>query len=108
MPRAKRDAQHADVQLLTIVAAIAAAGIGLASPAHADDQSFLNYLEAHGQSTTAFPYSPGKFVMIGQMICTNLHSGADPLAGASPIDRATWGSIGVEAAQHELCPDTLH
>jgi Protein of unknown function (DUF732) len=91
-----------------LAAGLIATPFVLAAPAHADDQSFLNYLEAHGQSTTAWPYSPGKFVMVGQMICTNLHSGADPLAGASPIDRATWGPIGVEAAQHELCPDTLN
>lgn len=61
----------------------------LAVPAHADDQSFLNYLESHGQSTTQFPYSPGKFIMVGHMICDNLDHGADPLAGASPIDGAT-------------------
>ena len=96
------------IAIIPAIAGCTATLIATASQAHADEQSFLNYLEAHGQSTTAFPYSPGKFVMIGQMICTNLHSGADPLAGASPIDRATWGSIGVEAAQHELCPDTLH
>ena len=91
-----------------VAAAIVTAAIGSASPAQADDQSYLNYLESHGQSTTAFPYSPGKFIMVGHMICDNLHHGADPLAGASPIDRATWGPVGVEAAQHELCPDTLH
>ena len=95
-------------RLIAVVSAAVAAALMVAAPAQADEQSFLNYLEAHGQSTTAFPYSPGKFVMVGHMICTNLHSGADPLAGASPIDRATWGPIGVEAAQHELCPDTLH
>jgi poly(3-hydroxybutyrate) depolymerase len=94
-------------RLIAVVSAAVAAALMVAAPAQADDQSYLNYLEAHGQSTTAFPYSPGKFVMVGHMICTNLHSGADPLAGASPIDRATWGPIGVEAAQHELCPDTL-
>jgi len=95
-------------RLIAVVSAAVAAALMVAAPAQADEQSFLNYLEAHGQSTTAFPYSPGKFVMVGHMICTNLHSGADPLAGASPIDRATWGPIGVEAAQHELCQDTLH
>ncbi len=93
---------------IAVVSAAVAAALMVAAPAQADDQSYLNYLESHGQSTTAWPYSPGKFVMVGQMICTNIRSGADPLAGASPIDRATWGPIGVEAAQHELCPDTLH
>jgi hypothetical protein len=95
-------------RLISVVSAAVATALMVAAPAHADDQSFLNYLEAHGQSTTQWPMSPGKLVMVGHMTCTNLHSGADPLAGSSPIDRATWGPIGVEAAQHELCPDTLH
>jgi hypothetical protein len=95
------------IAITAAIAACIAALIATAPPARADDQSF-KYLEAHGQSTTAWPYSPGEFVTVGHEICTNLHSGADPLAGSSPIDRATWGPIGVEAAQHELCPDTLH
>ena len=65
-------------RLIAVVSAAVAAALMVAAPAQADEQSFLNYLEAHGQSTTAFPYSPGKFVMVGHMICTNLHSGADP------------------------------
>jgi hypothetical protein len=77
-----------------------------AAPAQADDQSYLNYLQAHGANMT-FP-GPGQYVMFGHMICTNLHNGADPLAGGSPIDRATWGPGAIDAAQHELCPDTLH
>lgn len=97
------------VRLTAVALAITTATAILSAPsARADDQGFLAYLEAHGQSTTAYPYSPGKFVMVGHMICTNLHAGADPLAGASPIDRALWGAVGVDAAQHELCPDTLH
>ena len=51
--------------------------------------------------------SPAQFVILGHGICTNLHAGADPLAGTSPIERVTWGPIAVEAAQHELCPETL-
>jgi hypothetical protein len=96
------------IAITAAIAACIAALIATAPPARADDQSFFKYLEAHGQSTTAWPHSPGKFLTVGHEICTNLHSGADPLAGSSPIDRATWGPIGVEAAQHELCPDTLH
>ena len=51
---------------------------------------------------------PAQFVMSGHMICTNLHAGADPLVGFGPLDRAMMGPTIVEAAQHELCPDTLH
>ena len=92
---------------IALVSAAVAGALMAAAPAHADDQSFLNYLEAHGQSTTAWPFSPGKLVMFGQMICTNIRSGADPLPEATAIDRSTWLPITVEAAQHELCPDTL-
>jgi hypothetical protein len=35
------------------MSAAVAAALLVAAPAQADDQSFLNYLEAHGQSTTA-------------------------------------------------------
>ena len=85
-------------------AALATLAVIAAPTAHADDQSYLRYLEAHGQSTTAYPYSPAALIASGHMICNNIRAGADPLAGASPIDRATWGPIGVEAARAELCP----
>ncbi|MGO9228080.1 MAG: DUF732 domain-containing protein [Bryobacteraceae bacterium] len=93
-------------RLIAMVSAAIAAAMVVAAPVHADDQSYLNYLQAHGANMT-FP-GPGQYVMFGHMICTNLHNGADPLAGGSPIDRATWGPAAVDAAQHELCPDTLH
>jgi hypothetical protein len=96
------------IAVIPTIAACAGALIANASPAHADDQSFLNYLQAHGQSTTAWPMSPAQFVILGHGICTNLRAGADPLAGANPMERVTGGPISVEAAQHELCPDTLH
>ena len=95
------------IAIIPPLAACTAALIATASPARADDQCFLKYLEAHGQSTTAWPMSPAQFVILGHGICTNLHAGADPLAGTSPIERVTWGPIAVEAAQHELCPETL-
>jgi hypothetical protein len=96
------------VVVIPAIAGCIAALIAPASPARADDQSFLNYPQAHGQSTTAWPMSPAQFVILGHGICTNLRAGADPLAGTSPIERVTWGPVAVEAAQHELCPDTLH
>lgn len=90
------------------VVASTAALTASAPPAHADDQSFLAYLEAHGQSTTAYPFSPAMMVQSGHSVCVNLHAGSDAMAGTSWIIRSTWGPIVVEAAQHELCPDTLH
>jgi hypothetical protein len=96
------------IAIIPALAMCTAALIATASPAHADDQSFLNYLQAHGQSTTSGVMGPAQFVMSGHMICTNLHAGADPLVGFGPLDRAMMGPTIVEAAQHELCPDTLH
>jgi hypothetical protein len=84
------------IAIIPVIAACAAALILTASRAHADDQSFLNYLQAHGQSTTAWPMSPAQFVILGHGICTNLHAGADPLAGTNPIERVTWGPIAVQ------------
>lgn len=43
------------IAIIPAIAACTAALIATASPARADDQSFLNYLAAHGQSTTAWP-----------------------------------------------------
>ena len=95
------------IRLIALVSAAFVGALTVAAPAHADDQSFLNYLETHGQTTTAWPFNPGKLVVFGQMICTNIRSGADPLPEATAIDRSTWLPITVEAAKHELCPDTL-
>jgi poly(3-hydroxybutyrate) depolymerase len=47
-------------RLIAVVGAPVAAALMVATPAQADDQRFLNYLEAHGQSTTQLPYSPGR------------------------------------------------
>jgi hypothetical protein len=73
------------IAIIPAAAACTAALIATASPARADDQSFLNYLAnylaAHGQSTTAWPMSPAQFVILGHGICTNLHAGADPVSG---------------------------
>jgi len=48
------------IAIIPAAAACTAALIATASPARADDQSFLNYLAAHGQSTTAWPMSPAQ------------------------------------------------
>jgi len=73
------------IAIIPAAAACTAALIATASPARADDQSFLNYLAnylaAHGQSTPAWPMSPAQFVILGHGICTNLHAGADPVSG---------------------------
>jgi len=85
-------------------AALVAAGAVLGTgSAHADDQSYLAYLQSHGTTTTAFP-GPGGLVMLGHIICTNVQNGADPLMGLSFIERGTYGPPAEDAARHELCP----
>jgi hypothetical protein len=51
---------------------------------------------------------PWQFIMAGHMICGNIAGGADPLQGFSILDRGMMGPGIVDAAQHELCPNTLH
>ena len=90
----------------TLAALCMAVSLALAAPAHADDQSFLAYFQAHGPAT---PYAPAKLITGGHMICTNLHNGADPMEGVgAPWFLAGFGPAIVDAAQHELCPETLH
>jgi hypothetical protein len=96
------------IRTIAVAAGLVVAGIGLAAPAFADDQSFLGYLQAHGQPTTSGVMGPGQFIMAGHMICGNIAGGADPLQGFSVLDRGMMGPSIVDAAQHELCPNTLH
>jgi hypothetical protein len=84
---------------------IAAALIATASPAHADDQSYLNYLTAHG---TFFPaLSDSVRIYAGHHVCDMLHAGqTQEQIGSTPGPTDSRGVVA--AAQHELCPDTLH
>jgi hypothetical protein len=86
------------------LAAVAAA-VAFAAPAHADDQSYLQYLNDHGTRVMAF--NDATKVAYGYQACGMLRNGMSPdaIAGASPISD---GRGIAEAAQRELCPDTLH
>jgi hypothetical protein len=103
-----------------VVAGLATATVTV--PAHADDASYQDYLLQHGYGGAVGPAVspngpkvgvPGLFVdwprtfADGHMLCDRLHSGAtyhdlEAQYGAMP----NWHPI-VDAAQHELCPDTL-
>jgi Protein of unknown function (DUF732) len=90
----------------TIIAAAAAVAAMLsgAAPASADAQSYLAYIRDH-QINTAFR-SDAWLVKSGMNACDLLHSGMT-------VDQITQGlsfadAHGLtDAAQHELCPDTL-
>lgn len=94
------------------VAAVLAGGFVGASPAHADDQSFLNELRANnfpGLSFAGQQMPDGAVVAQGYMACNRLHLGQsadDLIAQVNPND-ANIGRMLVRAAQRNLCPDTL-
>jgi hypothetical protein len=79
----------------------------VAAPAHADDQSFTNYLAQNGVGTGIMP--PPIVVALGHIMCDRIRGGMSP-ADAAQLPRGPFvdGMGIVLAAQHELCPDTLH
>ncbi|SPM43613.1 hypothetical protein MNAB215_5839 [Mycobacterium numidiamassiliense] len=89
--------------LIVAVAAVAAAVTLGAGTSHADDQSFIDRLHA---TQFVMPSTEGSYVRFGHMVCDKLHAGAQPsdLYGMFSLNQ---GPNVVDAAQHELCPDTL-
>jgi hypothetical protein len=87
----------------TITAALAVAAVLItgAPAAHADDQA---YLAAVGPSWM----SPAKLLRLGNDLCTNLRAGQPMNLALAPLGAQTVTIPGfAEAAQHNLCPDTL-
>lgn len=89
----------------TTLAVAATITIGLAAPARADDQAFLNDLNTNhiGTGPVTDPLGMGHFV------CTQIRGGMSP----EEAGRMSWGPgldlPGIVAtAQRDLCPDTLH
>jgi len=80
-----------------------------AVPAHADEKSYLNYLESHGFKYQNNPglTTPSGAVKFGEIICENLRRGrpAKDRFGKKVADGIS--KVVVDAAQHELCPETL-
>jgi Protein of unknown function (DUF732) len=99
------------IKLSTIGAAVAVAALLSSASAHADPNSYVDYLRSHGQLV------PGGFegttLAFGNMMCSQLRNGIphdQVLAGFQGGIGMKVGdpAIGMDAAQHELCPDTLH
>jgi hypothetical protein len=90
---------------------MAIAAIWGSAPASADQQSYLAYLDSHHVNT---PFgTPERNIALGLDICQKLHQGMTPdqVVGLShsPLSITLTDIPGVlDAAQHELCPDTLH
>ncbi len=81
--------------------------VAWAPDAHADANSYLAYLQSHGINTAL--NSPAKNLQAGFYACDALHAGQTPdqVAGSQPFNFVDVRGV-IDAAQHELCPDTLH
>ncbi len=101
-----------------LATAAAAAALALAAPAHADEDGYLNYLREKnwtGQYMLGQPIlqgvvvSPENAIAAGRNVCNQLHTGLSrvEILAAVPASHAGNQSILIDAAQHELCPDTL-
>ena len=88
-----------------VLSGLATAALVAAAPVHADANSYLDYLASHHINTP--PHSPPLLVMDGLRNCQLLHAGMTPeqIVLGTPSLQDERGMI--EAAQHELCPDTL-
>lgn len=86
---------------------VAAAGLllGTAGVASADDASYLRYTDEHG--ITYYDNAPSSRLAVGRVICDNLRFGGDPRAGFNFVSNAMVSQPLIDAAQHELCPETL-
>ena len=82
----------------------ALSGLALAAPAQADDQSFLQTLRDQGQYMP--PWLDKARIGGGYNVCGQLHAGV-PRADLVPQIISVDGNVFIDAAQHELCPDTL-
>lgn len=81
----------------------------LAAPAHSDEQSYMAYLDQHGYTGVYFGgyFHPRNTIVLGHAVCDDLHSGGSP-----DIEQLKWWMLPQlplvrEAAQRELCPETL-
>lgn len=78
----------------------------LSAPAHADGDSFIQYINDHGI------FDPGindaVRISRGTQVCVQLHNGMTPqnIVDANPLPIFDLRGV-IDAAQHELCPDTL-
>ncbi len=75
--------------------------------AHADANSYLAYLADHHVNTAL--NSQSRNLQAGFFACDALHAGQTPdqVANSQPFNFVDVRGV-IDAAQHELCPDTLH
>jgi hypothetical protein len=90
-------------QLLLAALAAVAVAVTVAAPVKADDQSFLNDLA--GKNTSIL--SPPQLIGMGHSICDFLHGGKLTREDFIAMARGYDGAAIFDAAQSEMCPDTL-
>jgi hypothetical protein len=91
---------------LATVAVAAATALAAAGAAHADSDSYLQYLRDHGQ--TVLPFMEGSWLTSGRMVCSELKEGLPREEILRQFTFGSDGNVGIDAAQQELCPETLH
>jgi Protein of unknown function (DUF732) len=94
-------------RLMAAASAAAAAALMGAGQAHADGDSYIRYLNDHNIFVPGI--NDAVRISRGSQVCTSLHNGMTPqqIIDANPIVYFDPRGV-IEAAQHELCPDTLH
>src|SRR3984957_19690801 len=77
-----------------------------AAPAAPDGDSYIRYLNDHGTFVPGI--NDAVRISRGSQACTSLHNGMTPqqILDANPIVYFDLRGV-IDAAQHELCPDTL-
>lgn len=89
-----------------IAPVIVAVGVVVAAPAGADDQAFIADLNARGVPQLI---PPAREIGGGYQVCGMMRNGMSPEVAAQQFGMLNqWGPTIVDAAQHDLCPDTLH
>lgn len=90
---------------LTVAATFVAAAVLRAAGADADDDSYLTYLRNHGQAVQ--PKTESTWVALGNVVCSELRQFTPRDQIAKNYTGGPDAQIAIDAAQHELCPDTL-
>ncbi|WP_409428845.1 DUF732 domain-containing protein [Mycobacterium sp. SMC-11] len=72
--------------------------------AHADRDSYMQYIRDHQINTSVAPEA--KVFMMGIQSCDMMRQGVRPEEFSAPLSIVDVRGI-VDAAQHELCPETL-
>ena len=92
----------------TLGTGVAALGLllGTVGAAHADEQSYMDYLFAHGWTYHFGATNTWSAINHGRAICERIKWNGGPRNGANWLGNAVIDDVMIDAAQHELCPDT--